>query len=287
MVSREDSARKNAKVTPPRARPRPKTKIVLKRRFRSGANKPDFFFRGCTQMNDSNSAEPFYLSRGGLLYRLILWMRLLDEDRYHVWRRIAILVGVAWLPLVILSAITGTITGSKIGLPFLSDPGPYARYLFALPLLVAAGSIIDPLLASVVQHFWSSGLLPNEEQDRYKDALLQMRRRRDSLWVEVVMIALAFLLAWSLVHGKGDTSLEEGASSWMRVISGEESRLSPAAWWYLLVSSPLFQLMFYRWFWRFLIWAGFLPSADRFSRIKPLTSAYRTCSAGLSDRRMV
>ena len=180
-----------------------------------------------------------------------------------MWRRIAIFVGVAWLPLVILSAITDTITGSKIGLPFFSDPGPYARYLFALPLLVTAGSIIDPLLASVVQHFWSSGLLPNEEQDRYKDALLQMRRRRDSLWVEVVMIALAFLLAWSLIHGDGDTNLEEGASSWMWVISGEESRLSSAAWWYLLVSAPLFQLMFYRWFWRFLIWAGFLYRVSR------------------------
>ena len=152
-------------------------------------------------MNDSTPAEPFYLSRGGLLYRLMLRVRLSDEDRYHVWRRIAIFVGVAWLPLVILSAITGTLTGSKIGLPFLSDPGPYARYLFALPLLVAAGSFIDPLLTSVVQNFWSSGLLPNDELDRYKDALLQMKKRRDSLWVEVVMMALAFLLAWSLIHG--------------------------------------------------------------------------------------
>jgi hypothetical protein len=214
-------------------------------------------------MNDSSLSDPFYLSNGGLYYRIMLRARLLEADRYHVWRRMTVFVGVAWLPLLILSTLMDTLGGSEIGLPFLHDPGPYARYLFALPLLVLADVIIDPLLASIVLYFKKSEILGEEDQSRYDEAVLQIIRRRDSVLADVVLIALAYTLSLSVITGYGGVSLEQGVSTWLRAVTAEAHWLTPAGWWYILVSAPLLQILLYRWGWRFLIWAGFLYRVSR------------------------
>lgn len=228
-------------------------------------------------MDDQTVSEPFRLSRGGIFYRLMLRTRLVEEDRYHEWRGIAVLVGLTWLPLSILATLAGALSGSDIGLPFFSDPGPYAKYLFALPLLIAADRIIDPLVALVVNHIEVSGVLPEEARPRYRAALTEMTRRRDSVWVEAVFIILALSLSCALILGYGDIGLEEGVSSWAWTVTGQKHRPKPAGWWYLLISGPFLQFLIYRWFWRLVIWFGFLY---RVSRIRLALRATHSDLAG-------
>lgn len=172
-------------------------------------------------------------------------------------------MGVAWLLLLILSTLMDTFTGGEIGVPFLHDPGPYGKYLFALPLLVLADVIIDPLLASVVLHFKTSGILREEDQSRYDEAVLQVIRRRDSVLADIILIALVYTLSLSVIPGYSDSSLEQGVSTWLRTVTAEAHYLTPTGWWYILVSAPLLQFLLYRWIWRFLIWAGFLYRVSR------------------------
>jgi hypothetical protein len=195
----------------------------------------------------------------------MLRTRLVEEDRYHVWRRIGVFVGLTWLPLLILSALQGALADSNTQIPFLRDPGPYARYLIALPLLVVLDVIIDPLLATVVQHLETSGVLPEEERSRYRGAILKMSRLRDSVWVEVALIALAVIMSWSVIPGYGEVRPEPETSSWIRAVTSQGEWLTFAGWWYLLVSAPFLQLLLYRWGWRFAIWVAFLR---RFSGIR-------------------
>ena len=143
-------------------------------------------------MDDSTLSEPFYLSRGGFFYRLMLRTRLIQENKYHEWRRIAVFVSLTWLPLFILSALAGALAGGNTRLPFLLDPGPYGKYLFALPIIVVADRIIDRLLVAVVQYFETSGLLPDEARARFRGALLELGRRRDSVLAEVTLILVLF-----------------------------------------------------------------------------------------------
>jgi hypothetical protein len=44
---------------------------------------------------------------------------------------------------------------------------------------------------------------------------------------------------------------------------GREVDYTPAGWWYLLVSGPLFQFILFRWVWRFLLWATYLFRVSR------------------------
>jgi hypothetical protein len=58
-------------------------------------------------------------------------------------------------------------------------------------------------------------------------------------------------------------SVGKDVSSWAWRITGESKRVRIAGWWYLLVSAPILQFLIYRWFWRFLIWIGFLYRVSR------------------------
>ena len=207
----------------------------------------------------------------------MLRTRLIEEDRYHEWRRIAIFVSLTWVPLFVISAIAGALTGGETQLPFLFDPGPYGKYFFAIPIIVVADRIIDRLLATVVHYFETSGLLPNEARDRFRGALLELGRRRDSVWAEVALILLALIISFSVLLGFSDMSVGKDVSSWAWRITGESKRVTIAGWWYLLVSAPLLQFLIYRWFWRFVIWIGLLY---RVSRIRLALHATHSDLAG-------
>jgi len=231
-------------------------------------------------MTDPNTTTPFHLSAGGLFYRLMARTRLLDEDRHRVGLRIPLFVCLTWLPLLILSTLDGALADRAITLPFLYDPILYARYLIVLPLLIAADAIIDPLLGPVVQHLETSGVVPEEELPGYREAVAKITRRRDSVWVEIVLFVLALGVSWLFQPGYSDLWLKEGVSSWAWTVTNEGSRVTAAGWWYLIVSAPIMQFLLYRWIWRFGIWVSFLR---RIARVRfALLASHSDLAGGLS-----
>ena len=231
-------------------------------------------------MNDANTSTQFHLSAGGLFYRFLVRTHAVEEDRYRLGLRIPFAVCLVWLPLLILSAVDGTLAGSAINLPFLFDPIPHGRYLIVLPLLIAAEAIIDPLLGPVIEHLETSGVVPEEELPRYREAVAEITRRRDSVWVEILLIALAVGVSLLFHPGYSDLWLKEGFSSWAWTVSNEGSRVTTAGWWYLIVSAPIMQFLLYRWIWRFGIWVAFL---GRIARIRlALLASHSDLAGGLS-----
>ena len=55
--------------------------------------------------------------------------------------RILLLVAIAWLPLVVLTLIEGTLFAADITIPFINDIAPYVRGLIVIPLLVMADNV--------------------------------------------------------------------------------------------------------------------------------------------------
>jgi len=95
----------------------------------------------------------------------------------------------------------------------------------------------------------------------------ELRRRRDAYQPDVVTLVIIAALTWAFISGLADVGVEDDISSWMKVNPENGTEFTAAGWWYLLVSSPIMQIMLYRWFWRFVIWAGLLY---QFSRINLL-----------------
>jgi hypothetical protein len=211
--------------------------------------------------NKTNGGGDFHLSHGGFFSQALRKIHLASEYQEHQWRRIALLSAITWLPLLIFSALEGNLLGGQGQLSFLKDPAPYARYLIALPLMVMADTVIDPLLAASLKYLRISGIIRAEALPRFEQALDNLVRRRDSHLAEFLLLALAYALSFVVLTGYSDLDYGGGvASSWAW---SPDDGLTGAGWWYLLVSAPLLQFVLYRWFWRFVIWVGFLISLSR------------------------
>jgi hypothetical protein len=216
-------------------------------------------------MQVDTSQQSFCLSTGGLFYSLGLRVHLLKEGEYRMGLVIAVLIALTWLPLIILSALDGTLTGAGTGLSLLADLKPHVRYLIAIPVLIIADIIIDPIIAGAINGFRESGILSEQDRPKFGAAVDELSRRRDAFLPDVAMLLIAAALAWSFISGAADVGIEDDVTSWMKTGAGSDAAFTLAGWWSLLVSSPIMQILLYRWLWRFIIWAGFLY---RFSRIK-------------------
>jgi len=208
-----------------------------------------------------NTDQPFQLSSGGLVHLLQQRIRGAGAGDFPIRTQLVIALVVLWLPLVALTLIENTFTAGSVAQPFIEDLVPQVRFLIALPLLLLADMAIDPAVGVAIGNLESSGIVPADERTRFRAALTKLENDRDSIWPDLVMLALAFGSTWLFQPGYGESAILTRDTSWLMPNATEN--LSIAGWWYALVSAPLFQFILFRWIWRFMIWAGFLYRVSR------------------------
>lgn len=174
-------------------------------------------------------------------------------------RRAIIVVLVAWLPLVVLSAAEGRLLGDNAREAFLLDIPAYARYLIALPLMILAERKTLPKLGAIARHFWESGLVPLSDRSRYLDLMERCRRLLSSPLTTVVILALAFFLATWLSERVYPSTI----STWAAPITDDVRRLSLAGWWRAFISQPLYVALISLWLWRAIVWWYFMYRVSR------------------------
>lgn len=206
----------------------------------------------------------FRLSAGGLVYPILVRLGLERPDRIRVGQQIVLSIAVLWLPLLVLSAFEGTLWGSKVDFTFLKDVGPHARFLVAVPLLVAASTVVDPIVRSVLSNLRASGVVPEREASRLGAAIERLIALSHSRAADLMLLILAFSLSWYLKVGYGDGSFGPGNTSWL--VWGTESGPHDtwAGKWYLHVAAPLFLFALGRWLWRWAAWSAFVVRLSRF-----------------------
>jgi hypothetical protein len=171
------------------------------------------------------------------------------DDRREVAMRIAVAIGVAWLPLVVLSLIS---RDSASITAFLRDVAVHARFLLAVPLFIAADYVVLPRLESMARYFAVSNLVPASRMDEYNALLASSRRLSAGVWpsgfLVVTVYALVVLLA--ILVPKALLPL------WQR--GTLPTGLSLAGWWHLAISLPLQLGLLLAWLWRLGVWTRFL-----------------------------
>ena len=209
-------------------------------------------------MKMSKAISPIRLSAGGLFYRLLLRWKLVKENQHDPWRRVVIFSGLTWLPLLVMTAIDGTMLGGGIDIPFLSDPVPHCRFLIALPLLFIADRTIDPSVAYAVRHFQICDLVPDASDSQFRKIVDRLSRQRDMLWVDAILMVMAIGIVWIVIIKFSGYSPEATTSSWIYTFEDSRRTLTPAGWWLTVVSSPFMLFVLFRWIWRMIIWIQFL-----------------------------
>lgn len=178
---------------------------------------------------------------------------LLRPGRMNTARRCVVFVLVTWAPLLVFTAVEGTLLPRSDDIAFLADAGAFARSWVAGPLLLLADVYAGRELSRIAERFrWMCGLDP-ATREGYSRVVSSTLRLRDGLLLEILVAATVLLLVLTMVNGLPFEQLPR----WHRSAS-DPGRLSAAGWWYVLVNVPLLLLLIVGWLWRLVVWTRFL-----------------------------
>lgn len=202
----------------------------------------------------------FSLVLGGPLYQLLRRAHLSDDALSMIRRRVIICIILAWLPLLLLSALEGRFYGDATVVPFLLDAEVHIRFLVTMPLLLVAELVVHRRMRPLLLQFVERKLVPGEALAKFDAAIASAFRLRNSVLAEVLLVAFVYGVG-ILVIWRYYLALE--TSTWYATPSPEGASLSIAGIWYGYVSLPLFQFLLCRWYFRLFIWVRFLWQVSR------------------------
>src|SRR5215470_7033300 len=199
----------------------------------------------------------FSLVLGGPLFQLLRKSRLEGDALELLHRRVVASILLTWFPLLLLSAI-GSGVGSAAQISFLRDIEVHARLLVALPILIGAELLVHSRIGAVVRRFVEYRIVLPQDIGRFRRAIESAAKIRDSIYVELALIAAVYTLGLWLWNSRNDL----GVANWY-ALPGGRWKLTLAGDWYVFVSIPVFQFILLRWYMRLFIWFRFLWQVNR------------------------
>lgn len=204
-----------------------------------------------TTAGDAAAAElrQFSIVKTGPFWRVLQLCGLGDA---HLIRSGVVIGVIAWIPLVVLSALQGVLMNGPT-ISFAESLGTHARLLLAVPLMFVAEVWFDWRSRAVAKELVRAGVVPAADLPRFARTL---RRAEVLVGSPIVEMALVILTGIFLVSGVR-TDLPSSVSTW-RSVTGGPGSLTWAGWWYAMICMPLFQFLVCRWGWRLLVWGWVL-----------------------------
>lgn len=207
---------------------------------------------------DLKLPDDFSLVQGGPLFQLFVRSRLSTSALGWLNRRILFFVLLTWLPLLLLSALSGFIF-EGVQIPFIQSLETHVRFLLALPLLLVTEWVVHQRLRPVVSQFIERGIVTAETRPLFDACIVSALRLRNSKFIEIALIVLVFSAGHSYFFDL--TSIN--TTTWYFFSVMPEVQFSPAGYWFAYVSLPIFQFILFRWLFRVFIWSRFLWQVSR------------------------
>ena len=220
----------------------------------------------------------FSLVLGGALYQLYLRCRLVRPPLDLLPWRIVTSASIAWLPLLLLSAIDGHLTGG--GVPFLHDIEAHIRFLVALPVLIAAEGIVHLWIGRTVKQFIDRGIVIPDERPMFNAAIESAMRLRNSVATEIGLL----IFVYTFGHWLWSEQVALRQITWYAIFEDSGRRLTLAGYWYAFVSIPIFQFILLRWYFRLFVWFRFLWRVSRLNLCLTPTHPDRAGGLGFLGR---
>lgn len=202
----------------------------------------------------------FALMLGGPLFQILRRSHLAGDALELLSRRILVITAIAWLPLPLLAMLDGRLLPDSAGLPLLYDAGSNVRFLVVIPLLILAEIVVHARMVPIVREFLARDLVPERERGKFLDAVESALRLRNSVVVELVMIAAVYV---GIAVSARPFYASFTTDPWYMVRTATGVRFTAAGEWACWVSLPIFQFILLRWYFRIFVWSRFLFRVSR------------------------
>ena len=200
----------------------------------------------------------FSLTLGGPLYRLLRRFHLGSSVTGLLSRQAAIVVLLCWVPLAILSAISGHLLGGT-ELTFVRDIETNVRFLVSLPVLVLAEMLVNQRIRPNLTRFVERDIVTKNDIQKFYKAINAAVRLHNSAIVDIVLLVFVYTVGRSIWRSQIPPNL----ASWYASPQAGHIHLTMAGNWLAFVSVPVFQFILLRWYMQFLIWFWFLFRVSR------------------------
>jgi hypothetical protein len=165
---------------------------------------------------------------------------------------------ICWLPLLLLSASAGRFTRG-VSIPFLYDVEVHTKFLLVLPLLIASELMVHERIRKIIGQFTERGIIAGKDQPRFAEAIASTMRLRNSVMIELVILAVVIAFGFWMWNGSFKLTLSAiTVSSWYAVDDGARLHLTAAGSYYALVRLSILRFIQLRWYFRLFLWYGFL-----------------------------
>lgn len=206
-------------------------------------------------MNSQNiPVDEFLVAHGGPFFELQRRLGLLREDALRAGIRAPLFVGLAWGVPLVLSLLAGNAFGQRAENPFLLDLRVWGRFFLAVGLFILMERQTQERLRVYLRQFVRAPLLAPGSFEAAAAAVTRALQRRDGRLAEAVCLAIAIAFSIAFLF----RILDAEAGSWAVRASGGRNAPTPAGWWCVVVSSPIFFFLLLRWLWRLLVWSKLL-----------------------------
>ena len=141
-----------------------------------------------TKSSGTTTPRDVSLVRGGLLYRFLVSIRLMDDKHWNVGRRILFVLAIVWVPVVVIRLLHAPDRVMQLLLDYRLE----ARAIAAV-ILIVAEPIMDSRFRFLIEHIREAHLLIGPDLAKMDNILDRLRRLRDSFFPELVFaLAVAF-----------------------------------------------------------------------------------------------
>lgn len=203
---------------------------------------------------DGGTDQPLSLMRGGPFYRLQKAARLIGPERWNLGRRVAFALAIGWLPLIILTGLFHPRTLMSL----LRNYQVCARVVLALPVLLVGQAVMETRFRMIVQHVRDAKLLASDDLAYINRVIARLVRWSDSWVPELLIIAMAYVNTAAIWRERVAEHLQ-----WAVVGTGPSLHLTPAAWYYGLVSQIIYRFLVGVCLWKWLLWTIYLFELSR------------------------
>jgi hypothetical protein len=207
---------------------------------------------------DGGAAQGFSLVRGGPFYRLQQAAGLVGPNRWDLGRRTAFALAIGWLPLVVLTALFHPHLLTNL----LRDYRVYARVAIAVPALLAGQTLMDSRFRLIVHHLRNAKLLSPDDLTYMDGVIATLVRWGDSWLPELVLLVVVYLNTGAIWQERVVTAVAEH-SAWAVIGGATGAHLTPAAWYYGLVSQVIYRFLVGLSLWKWILWTFYLFKLSR------------------------
>jgi hypothetical protein len=141
---------------------------------------------------------------------------------------------------MLLASAQDRLIGPTPGESALFDVAIHARYLVALPLILACPRAIEARLRECLEQFTTLDLVHESDRPAFEAAVDRAFSSRNSWAAHLACAGLSVI--WVLFYANNFLSrvFPEIGANWHFILIDGQSEMSAAGWWYLVICQPLY-----------------------------------------------